>query len=131
MSNKIINKLATTTAFLALLLAVAVGVVDAQAEHPIGDGDDIAHVDLGGVVWIAPVDQLAELEAATGETATVEALGSVVSALAPATPRNGVRFDGCSPDVGVNHALNMLGYTAISLAPPALASSTMATLRTN
>lgn len=118
MSNKIRNNVFASFCFFAVLFAAAVGVVDAQSEHPIDDDDVLACVTVDDVVYATPVALKAELENATGQVATVETTQELINRLPNATTNNGVRFEGGMPTQGVQEDLEQLGYVTMQSEAP-------------
>jgi len=130
MSTIIRKNFIASFCFFALLFAAAAGIVDAQADNPIEEDDIIATVPVGDDVWVTPLALKTELEVATGKTATVESMSSLLARLPFATRTNGVRFEGGVPAMAVQNDLYDLGYaTQMNIATPSVPGAIVAVRR--
>ncbi|MDA1195210.1 MAG: hypothetical protein O2894_08500 [Planctomycetota bacterium] len=128
-SSIIRTRILSAFCFAALLFATVVGV-DAQTEIPIGEDEIVASVSVGDHVWVSPIARKTELEDVTGQVATVESLGSLLSRLPLASGQNGVRFEGRVPASDVQAELANMGYGTQTSQVPQVPGATVAVLRT-
>lgn len=105
--------------------AASIGVSDNATDHAVSGYWEFVHGHLvagcvmpNGDLWIGHPSQEDDLEAATGETATVQALSEFIDALPQAGNGDVVRFEGGQPCATSISELAAKGYdTPTSVTP--------------